>query len=59
MLYAVRVPTGPICWMHRPVAPPPPVFEGGTAREEPLLVEQPRKILSGKIGLFGSGQIGP
>ena len=38
---------------------PPLVFEGGVAREEPPLVEQPRRILSGKIGLFGSGQIGP
>ena len=53
-----RGPTGPICWMRRPVAPPP-CFEGGVAREEPPLVEQPRRILSGKIGLFGSGQIGP
>ena len=39
--------------------PPPLVFEGGAAREEPPLVGQPRRILSGKIGLFGSGQIGP
>ena len=38
---------------------PPPVFEGGTAREEPPLVEQPRRILSGRISLFGSSQIGP
>ena len=53
-----EVPTSPICWMRRPVTPPL-VFEGGVAREEPPLVEQPRRILSGKIGLFGSGQIGP
>ena len=41
------------------VPSPPLVFEGGVAREEPPLVEQPRRILNGKIGLFGSGQIGP
>ena len=41
------------------LSPPPPLFEGGAVREEPPLVEQPRRILSGKIDLFGSGQIGP
>ena len=42
-----------------PHPPHPRFFEGDAAREEPPLVEQPRRILGGKIGLFGSGQIGP
>ena len=55
MLYAVRVLTGPICWMCRLVTPPPSFGGESPAREESLLVEQPQRIPGGRIGLFDSG----